>query len=446
MGGSERRTFDLIDGNGFFGSRVTTAGPWVFFGGPAVDGDGLVRGPDSLSWGYQGSSVAQVRSQTQYLFSRLSAIFGELGTSLENLLQIEQYVERKVQHDPFLEVSRSVEFIGRRRPGSLCLQAGRYLPRGAVLNVAGLAYIPSERVPDKEVFRTDLSYSGAKHERPGVGLSPDKFPQFFEAVSDEAPFSEVVVAGPYVFNTVYASDYTTGPHPDMRIADWSVWGNEMRSEAMWMSMALDKKLTAGGTSVDRVVHCTAHLGEIDDIYELDLIWRKLFGSSPPARTLVPVAGFGQPRIEGAKHHWEGSPKMEIQFRSVLPHVEREVISVEGRVLDTESDAVRVEDLLWIGGQSAATPSGPATAGSVEAEVEYVFDRLAKVCDAGGSRLSDLLRIRAYVTNDDAGAAFCEGLKKHVPTDPPATTVTVVPESLHVADCSLLVDAVGHVSG
>jgi enamine deaminase RidA (YjgF/YER057c/UK114 family) len=441
-----RTVIDVIDGNGIYSSRVSVGGDWVFFSGTAVDELGLVRGPESLPAAYRSSPIAQVRSQTEYMFEQFGKAFTGLGLSFEDVVQIEQYIQRKVQHDGYLEVSRSERGFARRRPGSLLLQAGDYLPEEAVVAVNGIAMLPSERYPGKEIFRTDLTYAHAKHQL-DVDLPAERYPQFQTPRSDEAPYSEVVVAGPYVFNTVLASDYHSGPREDVRIGSWSSWGNEMRNEAMWMVMALDKKLSAGGARVDDVVHCSAFIQELDDLYELDLVWAKLFPENPPARTIVPIRGLGQPRIEGAKHHWEGTMKMELQFRTMRPDqgVTRESISLPGSALPrVESDAVKVGDLLWIGGQLAADREGPVTSPDAETQLDYIFDRLASICEAGGSSLGNLLRVRAFVRDQRSGYAFYAKLKERVPSDPPASSVIVVPHPLHVPVCTVAVDAIALV--
>lgn len=440
---SEKVVFDLIDGGGIYSSRVAAAGNWAFFSGTAVDELGRVRGPDALPAVYRSSLVAQVRSQTEYMFDRFGKVFAEMGVDMEHVVQIEQYIQRKVQHDGYLEVSRGEKGFVRNRPGSLLLQAGDYLPEEAVIAVNGIALLVSEQNPGKEIFRTDLTYATSKRKL-DVELPVDRYPQFKEEPSTEAPYSEVVVAGEYLFNTVLASDYHTGPREDVRIGSWSSWGNEMRNEATWMVMALDKKLSAGGARIEDVVHCSAFINELDDLYELDRVWAKLFPENPPARTIVPIRGLGQPRIEGTKHHWEGTMKMELQFRTMRPDagVTRQTISLPGGVLPgVESDAVKVGHLLWIGGQLAADREGPVTGADPEIQLDYIFDRISAICEEGGTSLENLLRIRAFVRDQRTGYAFYAKLKERVPVNPPVASVIVVDEPLQVQGCTVSVDAV-----
>ena len=139
-------------------------------------------------------------------------------------------------------------------------------------------------------------------------------------------------------------------------------------------------------------------------------------------------------------------KMELQFRSLREGhgADRQVVSIGGGALPTESDAVRVGDLLWIGGQIAADFNGPTTDGGVDAELDYIFGRIASLCAEGESSMSDLLRVRAFVTNEAAGYAFYAKLKATIPNDPPVSAVVVVPPPLHIPGCSITVDAVAYV--
>ena len=174
----------------------------------------------------------------------------------------------------------------------------------------------------------------------------------------------MVSAGPYVFCTIWASDYETGVHPDVKLPDWVWWGNEIRNEAVWGMEALKKKLETGETSLENAVHCTVLMVDIADLYELDLVWKETFGDNPPARTVTPVRGLGAPRFEGTLHHHENAMRMEIQFRSIRPGhgVTKQVLATDDRQLGHEVRGVRTGNLLWISGQLAGDKDGALTDG------------------------------------------------------------------------------------
>ena len=164
-------------------------------------------------------------------------------------------------------------------PSSALMETGEFIPEGIVVAPSAIGFVPRPGLEEKEIRSTGLSYAR-------------KYPEFGPSYTHEAPFSEVVLAGPYVFTTIWASDYETGVNPDVILPDWVWWGTEIRNEALWGMDALRRKLETGGTSLENAVHCTVLLNEIEDLYELDLVWKEAFGDNPPARTVTPVRGLG----------------------------------------------------------------------------------------------------------------------------------------------------------
>jgi enamine deaminase RidA (YjgF/YER057c/UK114 family) len=126
--------------------------------------------------------------------------------------------------------------------------------------------------------------------------------------------------------------------------------------------------------------------------------------------------------------------------------DRRAISLPGSALpDAESDAVLVGDLLWIGGQLAADDNGAVTPPDAESQLNHIFRRIGAVCEEADTRLSSLLRIRAFVRDEETGYAFYAKLKELVPQAPPAASVVVVPDPLHVPECTVSVDAIAYMA-
>ena len=294
-------------------------------------------------------------------------------------------------------------------------------------------------VLDEHRYVKEISASGL----PTPGLHPEMGPSYTE----EAPYSEIVTAGPYAFNTVWASDYATGVHPDAKVAQWVWWGNEARGETQFnLYERLRPRLEHVGSSFEDVIHATVFLTEIEDLYEVDRIWAEVFPEDPPARTVIPVRGLGSPRREGAKNHGDGGTKTEAIFQS-LRHgfgAERAVISTGRPQLTHESEAITAGGLLWTSGLLAVDEAGAATSQGAADQAEEVFDRLSEICTAGGTDISQLVRLRAYVTDEESGRAVYRTLKQRVPSEPPTVALTIVPSELHVPDCRLIVDAVAYV--
>jgi enamine deaminase RidA (YjgF/YER057c/UK114 family) len=433
--GNGRRTLQLIDGAGIFASRIAVGGPWIFMAGTAADSEG--RFPDEAlpRPPYRLSPSAQVRAQTRYILSRFDEGLRELGASFDSIVQVEQYITLKAHCDGYLEVSRGPGFLERKRPNSALMETGEFVPQGCVVAPTALAFLPGYNM-QKEITSSGLLYAG---------IDAARGPSYAE----EAPFSEIVMTGPYVFCTVWPSDFKTGVHPDARVEDWVWWGDEIRREAMWGWNALERKLEAAGSTLDDVVHCTVLLNEIEDLYELDLVWKQMFPVNPPARTVTPVRGLGCPRIEGAKHHREGAMKMEIQFRSIRPGygVEKEIISANLPTLGHEPAAIRVGSLLWMSGQFAINDDGDILEKGAAGQLDHIFnERIAQICEAAGTTMDNLLRVRGYVPDVKESYAVYDALRRAVPADPPCVCVTGVPGPLQIEGANVMLDAVAYVPG
>jgi enamine deaminase RidA (YjgF/YER057c/UK114 family) len=432
--GKARVVKDLVEGNGLYYSRIAAGGPWIFLASTAADHVGMLAADARVKPPYHLSPAAQVRYQTEYILNRYKEGLAELGSSFDDIVQVEQYIQLKAHADGYLEVSRAPGYLDHDRPSSALVPTGTFLPEGCVVNPMGIAVIPD---PEKG-FKKGPAFSG--HPYPGLPLT------FGSHYEKEAPVGEIITAGPYVFCTVTAADIKVGLRPDVKVADYVWWGNEIRNEARFAGEALAKKLAAVGTTLENVVHCTVHLNEIEDLYELDLVWKKLFPVAPPARTVTPVPGLFLPRREGAKTHAEGALKMELQFRSIRPGfgANKEIVSTGDEPLSWESEAVRAGSLLWITGQFAGGPDGLKTAPDTDSQIAYIFKRLDGICRAGGTTLGNLLRLRGYVTDVRDSRLIYAALKRAVPTEPPCVCITSIPGPFQIPGASVMIDAVAYV--
>jgi enamine deaminase RidA (YjgF/YER057c/UK114 family) len=77
------------------------------------------------------------------------------------------------------------------------------------------------------------------------------------------------------------------------------------------------------------------------------------------------------------------------------------------------------------------------------EAADIFDKIAEVCRNGGTDPTQLLRVRAIVTDPSAAREVYAALKKAVPRDPPAVTILVA-DVLPVPSAGVTIDAVAHV--
>ena len=428
-----RRTHGEVDGDGLYFSRAAAGGPYVFLASPPVDDRGRFAEDAVVAPPYHLSPSAQVRTQTESIFARYRESLDALGSSVNHIVQVEQYIQRKAHADGYLEASRGPGNMERGRPGSALIVTGDFVPEGSVLNPTAIAVVPQEGY--------EKVISGSEAGDPG------QRPEFGEAYAEEPVYNEIVTAGPYVFTVGdWSSDYETGIHPDAKVADWIWWGNEARSEAQFIFKALDARLKAADTSLDHTVHSTVFLIDPADQYEVDRVWRQWIPEAPPARTVIPVRGLGTPRKEGVFTQAEGAMKMEAMFQSIRPGqgIEREVVSTGTPQLGVQSEAIKAGPLLWTSGVLAGDADGLLAGPDTPSQISFIFDRLRDICEAGGTTIENLLRVRAYVLDERDAYAVYAALRDVVPSAPPCVSVTSVPGPLQVPGCRVVIDAVAYV--
>jgi enamine deaminase RidA (YjgF/YER057c/UK114 family) len=328
--------------------------------------------------------------------------------------------------------------MDRGRPTSALLATGDLRPQGCVINPTGIAVIPGTDVV-KEIPDDSTGYAES--------LTRD---QWGDTYIEEGPFHEVVTAGGYVFTVGdVANDFGLGEvHPEARVDPAIWWGNEIRNETEFLLKRLSGWLERTGTSLDQVVHLSVYLTEMSDLYELDRSWKKVFGEDLPGRTVVPARGLGHPRLElPGLGHADNAVKTEFMARSIRPGfgIEKEIVSSTERGILDQPDAVKAGPLLWISGQYAVDAEGKLETGpDTGSQLDLLLDRIARLCQAGGSSIEQLVRFRAFLTDPADASLVYAALKRAVPSDPPTVLVTGVPGPFPYPEASVLVDAVANV--
>ena len=436
---SGRAVKDVVDGGGLYFSRLATAGPFVFMASVAVDSTGQIPEEARPGAPYHLSPPAHVVAQTRYIYNRYVEGLNALGSSINNVVQVEQHIPAKVYADGYLDVSRGKGFMERGRPTSALLQTGDLVPEGCVINPTGIAIIPDEHTRKEIQAETAGYHDSLTHE------------QYGETYVEEGPFNEVVSAGPYVFTVgdVALNWATNDIEEDVKVSPAIWWGSEIRNETDFLLTRLGNYVGRVGATLADVVHTTVYLTDIGDYFELDRVWERRFGDNPPARSVVPCRGLGAPRIDAPNlGHEDLAVRVEHLTQTLRPGAgaTREVISTGGETLAHEPEAVRAGPILWISQLTAGGPSGPRSAPSARAQLEYIFARLDEICRAGGTELASLVRVRAFLTDVADAPAVYAALRDAVPSDPPTVLVTSVPGPLPIPGASIILDAAAHVPG
>jgi reactive intermediate/imine deaminase len=67
-------------------------------------------------------------------------------------------------------------------------------------------------------------------------------------------------------------------------------------------------------------------------------------------------------------------------------------------IGTYSQAVRVDDTVFLSGQIGLDPETMQLVEGIEAQIHQVFGNLRAVCEAAGGSLSDVVKLNVYLTD------------------------------------------------
>jgi enamine deaminase RidA (YjgF/YER057c/UK114 family) len=249
--------------------------------------------------------------QTRFIYERLKSALSELGSSITDVVQIEQFLAGKQYADGYIEASRGQNsgVFERDRPASALVWTGAFEPEDCLV----LPTLTAARPEHGAVKEIALRAPGIQNitAMPGLG----------GAYATEPIYNELVTAGDYAFPVgLVASDWETGVHPNVRIPDWVTHGDAARNETAYNLRILERTLQTIGGKLANTVHCTIYLVDLGDLYELDRVWEEWFPEPDrrPSRTIVPVPSLLLPRDEKAKTHSEGAVRMEWLAQAVRP--------------------------------------------------------------------------------------------------------------------------------
>ena len=110
-------------------------------------------------------------------------------------------------------------------------------------------------------------------------------------------------------------------------------------------------------------------------------------------------------------------------------------------------AIRVGDLIHVSGTAAVEPDGGVTSGGVGPQTARCLAIIGQALDDLGGALSDVVRLRMYITDISESDAMGEPLRAAFADSPPASTLVEVtalvdPEMLVEIEAEAIIDAAG----
>lgn len=319
--------------------------------------------------------------QTKWIFDRLQRILAAGGSSLDNVVRIDQFFARRDDKPGYLATKNQI--LRGDRPASAALEmSGLIIPDAAVL-VDTVAIVPSP-----SFAKRGISTEKAPKIRAGHPMAVRAGDWIF--TSGATP-SDLVVDAPYPWGT----DGTAGLAAEARANYNFNYDYPMPKQLHYVFKKMDAYLTAAGSDLNHVVKAQAYLTDMTDFYDFAEIWSEYFPSKPPATLVAPLTRTGMTggRLEVSL--------VALAAASNLP-VEHISVPSAGGTLGPFPDAVRAGNLLLLSGQNAATAEGYHAAARVDAaqphfasgaklEMHVIVERVRTICEAAGGSIDSVVK-------------------------------------------------------
>lgn len=355
-------------------ASMVRAGRWVFGSGlRAVDASGAplaeLRHP-----GRRLDAAPKAEREAAWVFGRMAALLEEAGSSLAQVVRLDQYYPGCWQAvDPY-HTARKAAMKGRVAPSTSVL-VSQLLSRGSEMDVQVMA---------------------AAHDS---GLTVEPVSVSRVGAPKESGYSPCVRCGDLLFVAgQLARDDSGDLAPDALVPATQLWkGTRIKKETRYLiEHRLKPTLEAAGSEMDLVLKAQVYLSEETDLPAFWQEWSAAFKGAVPPTTVVPV-----------KHPAFGTHEARIEVNLIAAHEQ-----ARGRLADVEMDGVlpfdgmlaarRLDELVFLPGLMAIDEHGLVESARIPAETPYfvdsvgrqmddILDKAGRILDAAGSSLGQVAR-------------------------------------------------------
>jgi enamine deaminase RidA (YjgF/YER057c/UK114 family) len=162
-------------------------------------------------------------------------------------------------------------------------------------------------------------------------------------------------------------------------------------------------LALAGAKLEDVVHAQVYLTDREDYSAFNEAWSRHFGAAGPTLSIVPCIVHGLAPHDG---------KIEINVIAAKPGSAASKRHIDAGVATAfrhQPQAVKAGDLLFIsalmaiddGGlvrSAVVDPRQPYFTSSPKSQAECIIDNIARLCEAGGTSLSNVVRVLLFHTD------------------------------------------------
>lgn len=396
------------------------AGDWVFLNGiEAVDyGCGLHPSIEGTA-GLPHHGLPRDRREGDFICAKFKQLLEQAGTSFANTVRLDQYYPTSKPVDPY-HLARRAAF-GDYIPPSTSVIMDELLTGGAHITASLLAVTPGNGREPKRVVTPQVTapvWSG---------------------------FVPAVTSGDFVFVAGQMARGADGNvDPRAHVPVHSRWGGyEIRRQTEYLIREkFVPALTAAGSSLANALKAQVYLRNIDDTAHFLDVWNSHFGHRQCALTIVPTKDFGL--VPGM---------IEINLVALTDSGSTKKQVIDGCIpaaMTYGAAAVRAGDLLLCSGMLAVDDAGPLAgirAGkglpsfgiTARTQMTYIVEALKATCVAGGTNISNVVRIHQFHTDLNEFYAMHRPWQEALGGAPIPFTAVRVPPTLPVPACSVLVD-------
>src|ERR1700728_3545098 len=403
------------------------AGRWVFATGLMAQDFANGIAPDVLAERAPHAGAPKREKEALRIFENLDAVLRTAGTDRGNLVRTDQYYTTVKAVPPYQQVRR--EFLDGRIPPSTSIAQQRFLLLGADMNIQAVAVVPEKGFAVEHLKHEQLAG------RPTSGYSP------------------AVTVGDFIFLPGITS-LAIGDEPRRNgvaaaalMAEGAQWGGQpIKLETEFI---ITKRMTASlalaGATLEDVVHAQVYLTDREDYSAFNAAWTKHFGTAGPTVSIIACIDPGLAPYDG---------KIEINVIAAKPGsaaAKRHIDAGIATAFRHQPQAVKAGDLLFIPALMAADRDGllptaavdprqPHFSSSPQAQSEAIIDNIARLCEAAGSSLSNIVRVLLFFTDIGDFHAVYKVWERRLGGCPLPFSAVEVPGPLPVPGATVMMEA------
>jgi enamine deaminase RidA (YjgF/YER057c/UK114 family) len=403
------------------------AGRWVFATG--LMAQDFVNGvaPDVLAERAPHAGLPKREKEALRIFENLDAVLRAAGTDRTSLVRTDQYYTTVKAVPPYQQVRR--EFLRGRIPPSTSIAQQKLLLPGADMNIQAMAAIPQ---PGFEV--THLRHEQLAG-RPTSGYSP------------------ALTVGDFIFIPGITS-LAVGDEPRRNgvaaaalMAEGAQWGGQpIKLETNFIiTQRMTASLALAGARLEDVVHAQVYLADREDYSAFNEAWTRHFGEAGPTVSIIPCSEHGLAPYDG---------KIEINVIAAKPGSAAARRNIDAGVTTAfrfQPQAVRAGDLVLVPALMAADRDGlvasaavdarqPCFGASAEAQAEMIVDNIARLAEAGGTSLANVVRVLMFLTDIREFYPVYKVWERRMGGRPLPFSAVEVPGPLPVPGASVMMEA------